>query len=104
MTNSLASWDNLIPQNFNLNLIHNTYAIIGMIMVLYGIASVFFTEKLFINEAVLALSFGIILGPNCIGLVDPDVYFGESLPTVLLEFSRLIIGICCTKIGILLPQ
>lgn len=99
-----AEWTNLVPTSIKLNLIHNIIFIIGLIMLVYGIISVLLTEKLFINEAVLALSFGILFGPSLVNFFNPDDYFGNNLQMVLLEFSRLIVSLCCTNIGIQLPN
>ena len=93
-----------LPHDQELSRIHMVYLLLGLMTLFHGLFSLFFSSKLYINEAVFSIMIGILLGPFAIGVVNPQLYFGDLKDRILLETSRLIVAICCTKIGIRLPQ
>ena len=93
-----------LPHDAELSRIHMVYLLLGVMTLFHGLFSLFFSSKLYVNEAVFSILVGIILGPFAIGVVNPQVYFGDLKERILLETSRIIVAIVCTKIGIRLPQ
>ena len=94
----------ILPHDMELSRIHMVYLLLGVMTLFHGLFSLFFSSKLYVNEAVFSIIIGIILGPFAIGVVNPQAYFGDLKDRILLETSRIIVAICCTKIGIRLPQ
>jgi NhaP-type Na+/H+ or K+/H+ antiporter len=107
-----SDWDSLIPTNVGLNNLHDVYLALGVIILLYSVASLVLVKRFFVNESIIAIVFGIILGPSVLRIIDPIELFGEDhLVTVMLEgrmllkpVSRIIVGVCCLNLGIQLPN
>ncbi|KXN67140.1 Sodium/hydrogen exchanger, partial [Conidiobolus coronatus NRRL 28638] len=59
-------------------------------------------ERLFISDTLVALIFGVIVGPYCLNLFDPTKF--ENQETILLEFSRIVIAIQVMAIGVSMPK
>lgn len=81
-------------------------AVFGLLILVYGSVSFFVKEKLFLGEAPIAVLVGIVLGPYGIGqLLTFATEDGmDSLDSVALGLSRIVIGIQLTLVGIQLPH
>jgi sodium/hydrogen antiporter len=99
-----SEWDRILPIDSFANALHNYYAIYGLILLIYGTSTVLFNQRLFINEAILAITIGIMIGPQILNLFSPNDYFGAELDHSLLEISRFIVAINCVNVGIKLPK
>ncbi|KAJ2158372.1 hypothetical protein GGF46_003820 [Coemansia sp. RSA 552] len=76
-------------------------AFLGGFICIYGLISGFVKERLFLSEALVAMTFGIILGPKVINIVDPREFLDTEKFT--LEFARYVIAIQVMAAGITLP-
>ncbi|RKP10506.1 Sodium/hydrogen exchanger family-domain-containing protein [Thamnocephalis sphaerospora] len=83
-------------------------AVLGLFIVLFGLASMPIKEWLYLSEALVAMLFGIAIGPIAINLVDPTGW--GDMDVVALQFSRIVIAIsasCLIEVmaaGISLPK
>ncbi|EJC98839.1 uncharacterized protein FOMMEDRAFT_23244 [Fomitiporia mediterranea MF3/22] len=92
---------------FDVSIPHIFYAISGGFVVLFGMFSLLIREKLYIGEAPLAFLFGIIIGPYCANLIDPRSWGGgshDTVNTITLEFTRVVLAIGVFAIGVELPK
>ncbi|KAJ1987244.1 hypothetical protein GGI25_005921 [Coemansia spiralis] len=76
-------------------------AFLGGFICVYGLVSGFVKERLFLSEALVAMVFGIIIGPQVINIVDPRDFVDTERFT--LEFARYVIAIQVMAAGITLP-
>ncbi|KAJ1799876.1 hypothetical protein LPJ59_001524 [Coemansia sp. RSA 2399] len=76
-------------------------AFLGGFICIYGLVSGFVKERLFLSEALVAMVFGIIIGPQVINVVDPRDFVNTE--TFTLEFARYVIAIQVMAAGITLP-
>ncbi|KAJ1765457.1 hypothetical protein LPJ74_006338 [Coemansia sp. RSA 1843] len=76
-------------------------AFLGGFICIYGLVSGFVKERLFLSEALVAMLFGIIIGPQVINVVDPRDFVDTEKFT--LEFARYVIAIQVMAAGITLP-
>ncbi|KAJ2609889.1 hypothetical protein EV177_004239 [Coemansia sp. RSA 1804] len=76
-------------------------AFLGGFICIYGLVSGFVKERLFLSEALVAMVFGIIIGPQVINVVDPRDFV--DIPKFTLEFARYVIAIQVMAAGITLP-
>lgn len=97
------AWDDLIPFDSHETTTHIVYLFLGVFILLFGLYSHFIKDRLFMSEAFVATIFGIIVGPYALKLFDPKIDFEDTLYQVLLEVSRLVVGIQCMASGIALP-
>ncbi|KAJ2503514.1 hypothetical protein IWW47_002886, partial [Coemansia sp. RSA 2052] len=77
-------------------------ALLGGFICIYGLVSGFVKERLFLSEALVAMLFGIVIGPQAINLVDPRDFVDTGKFT--LEFARYVIAIQVMAAGITLPH
>ncbi|KAJ2031055.1 hypothetical protein H4S03_006791 [Coemansia sp. S3946] len=77
-------------------------ALLGGFICIYGLVSGFVKERLFLSEALVAMLFGIVIGPQAINLVDPHDFVDTGKFT--LEFARYVIAIQVMAAGITLPH
>lgn len=91
------AWDQL-----ELTKPHIAYACIGVFSTVFSLVSLFVKERLFIGEATVATIAGLILGPHCLGWVDP-VSWGNS-DLITLEFSRIVLCIQIIAVAVELPK
>ncbi|KAJ1757065.1 Na+/H+ antiporter, partial [Coemansia sp. RSA 1824] len=49
-------------------------AFLGGFICIYGLVSGFVKERLFLSEALVAMVFGILIGPEVINVVDPRTF------------------------------
>ncbi|KAJ2741151.1 hypothetical protein GGI20_005386 [Coemansia sp. BCRC 34301] len=78
-------------------------ALLGGFICIYGLVSGFVKERLFLSEALVAMLFGIVIGPQAINLVDPRDFI-EDTGKFTLEFARYVIAIQVMAAGITLPH
>ncbi|KAJ1899780.1 hypothetical protein LPJ66_001902, partial [Kickxella alabastrina] len=77
-------------------------AFLGGFICIYGLVSGFVKERLFLSESLVAMLFGIVIGPQAINAVDPREFLDTDKFT--LEFARYVIGIQVMAAGIMLPS
>lgn len=71
---------------------------------MFGYFSLFIKDKIFLSEPFLATLFGVAIGPVWGGLFDANLTFGvENTTKIILEVSRLILGIQCLAAGVQSP-
>ncbi|KAA1112542.1 Superoxide dismutase [Mn], mitochondrial [Puccinia graminis f. sp. tritici] len=79
-------------------------ALIPAFIICYGTLSTFIRSKLHLGEAMLAVTFGILLGPYVAGIFDPRSWGGEaSFDEVTLEITRIIVALDVFSVGVELP-
>ncbi|EFP91616.2 uncharacterized protein PGTG_17670 [Puccinia graminis f. sp. tritici CRL 75-36-700-3] len=79
-------------------------AVIPAFIICYGAFSSFIHSKLHLGEAMLAVTFGILLGPYVAGIFDPRSWGGEaSFDEVVLEITRIIVALDVFSVGVGLP-
>lgn len=67
---------------------------------LYGLASFYLKEVLFVSEALVSTAAGILLGPRLLGLI---VFDGQQHLNLLYHFARLVLAVQVMAAGIQLP-
>lgn len=77
-------------------------AFLGGFICIYGLVSGFVKERLFLSESLVAMVFGILIGPQVINVVDPHDFLDVEKFT--LEFARYVIAIQVMAAGITLPR
>lgn len=65
-------------------------------------ASLFVKEKLYIGEATVASVTGLILGPHCLGWINPLSW--ESVDYITLEICRIVLCIQIVAVSVELPR
>jgi len=81
-----------------------TLALLGLFILLFGLISLFVKERLYLTESLVAILFGILFGPLCIGIIDPMAWFSEeNFYRLLMEFSRIIISFQVMAVGLCTP-
>lgn len=80
-------------------------AFLGAFIVLFGLVSLFVKERLYLTESLVATIVGIAVGPIGLRLVVPEVWLagGGRVSMVILEFSRIIIGMQVMAVGVSTP-
>ncbi|KAJ2741565.1 hypothetical protein GGI20_005101 [Coemansia sp. BCRC 34301] len=76
--------------------------ILGLFAVCFGLVSLVVKEWLFLSDTLVALLFGVSVGPAGMGAVNPASWIDVSSFT--LELTRLIIAIQVMAAGITLPK
>ncbi|KAJ2804920.1 hypothetical protein H4R20_002310, partial [Coemansia guatemalensis] len=76
-------------------------AFLGGFICIYGLISGFVKERLFLSEALVAMVFGVLLGPHVINVVDPGSFL--TVDSFTREFARYVIAIQVMAAGITLP-
>ncbi|KAG0169125.1 hypothetical protein DFQ30_003944 [Apophysomyces sp. BC1015] len=77
-------------------------AVLGGFILLYGLCSLIIKEKLYISEALIAISCGVIFGPIGINLINIDHWGYKDVFTH--EFTRIVIAIQVMAAGVALPK
>ncbi|PLW11033.1 hypothetical protein PCANC_20502 [Puccinia coronata f. sp. avenae] len=86
------------------NDVYLAIALIPAFIICYGSISSFLKEKLYLGEAMLAVMFGIVLGPYVTDLFDPRSWSnGASFNEVTLEVTRIIVALDVFSAGVELP-
>ncbi|KAG9250738.1 putative Na+/H+ antiporter CNH1 [Emericellopsis atlantica] len=81
---------------------HLVYAILGGFTTLFMLCSSFIKERMYIGEATVATLAGVIFGPHCANLIDPNSWGSTDIVTI--EFSRIVLVVQCFAIGVELPK
>ncbi|KAH9891749.1 Sodium/hydrogen exchanger family-domain-containing protein [Cubamyces lactineus] len=92
---------------FEVSIPHIAYAALGGFVVLFGMFSLFIREKLYIGEAIWAFLFGVVIGPYGANIFDPRGWGGgdrETINTITLEVTRVVLAIGVFAIGVELPK
>ncbi|KAF2797264.1 hypothetical protein K505DRAFT_269813 [Melanomma pulvis-pyrius CBS 109.77] len=88
--------------NFNI-----VCATLGGFITLFGLVSYLFKEKFYLSEALISLVAGLIFSPRATNLIRPEEYAlgdPETLETITLYFSRLVLGVQLVLAGVQLPS
>ncbi|KAF2006177.1 hypothetical protein P154DRAFT_455856 [Amniculicola lignicola CBS 123094] len=88
--------------NFNI-----VCATLGGFITLFGLVSYLFKEKFYLSEPLISLIAGLIFSPHATNLLRPMQYaLGdiETLETITLYFSRLVLGVQLVLAGVQLPS
>ncbi|KAF2130649.1 Na/H antiporter-like protein [Dothidotthia symphoricarpi CBS 119687] len=81
---------------------HLTYLVLTSFLILYALFSLLIRNRLHLSEPPLATTFGIAVGPQGLSLLNPKAWgFTDE---VILEITRLIVGIQCFAVGLELPD
>ncbi|KAF7299367.1 Na-H-Exchanger domain-containing protein [Mycena indigotica] len=86
---------------------HVAYAALGGFVVLFGMFSLLLRERLYIGEACWSFLFGVVIGPYGANIFNPRGWAGdnvETVNTITLEFSRVVLAIGVFAIGVELPK
>ncbi|CAH7683973.1 Sodium/hydrogen exchanger family-domain-containing protein [Phakopsora pachyrhizi] len=84
---------------------HLALSLLPAFMVIFGLFSAFVKERLYIGEAILAVAFGIILGPYVSGVFDPRSWNeGVGFDDMTLEVTRVVIALSVFAVGVELPK
>lgn len=92
---------------FEVTVPHIIYACLGGFIVLFGMFSLLLRERLYIGEACWAFLFGVIIGPYCANVFDPRSWgsgASDTVNTITLEFTRVVLAIGVFAIGVELPK
>ncbi|KAF2269004.1 putative Na/H antiporter [Lojkania enalia] len=87
--------------NFNI-----VCATLGGFITLFGLVSYLFKEKFYLSEPLISLIAGLIFSPHAANLVRPMQYaLGDvdTLDTITLYFTRLVLGVQLVIAGVQLP-
>ncbi|KAF1917930.1 Sodium/hydrogen exchanger family-domain-containing protein [Ampelomyces quisqualis] len=88
--------------NFNI-----VCATLGGFITVFGLVSYLLKEKFYLSEALISLVAGLIFSPHASNLVRPDEYAlhqVETLDTITLYFTRLVLGVQLVLAGVQLPS
>ncbi|OAL01592.1 hypothetical protein IQ06DRAFT_292454 [Phaeosphaeriaceae sp. SRC1lsM3a] len=88
--------------NFNI-----VCATLGGFITVFGLVSYLLKEKFYLSEALISLVAGLIFSPHASNLVRPDEYAlheVETLETITLYFTRLVLGVQLVLAGVQLPS
>ncbi|CAO3590794.1 unnamed protein product [Absidia cylindrospora] len=87
----------------NVETISIVYSILGGLIIIYGLCSLFVKERLYLSEAIVAVTIGIIFGPVCANFINVGDWGGEEVE-LSRQFARLAIGIQVMAAGVYLPK
>ncbi|ORX50878.1 hypothetical protein DM01DRAFT_1408872 [Hesseltinella vesiculosa] len=79
------------------------YSILGGFILLYGLCSLVIKERLYISEAMVAITIGVIFGPVCANFINVTGWGGD-VAYITRELARLAIGIQVMAAGVSLPK
>lgn len=81
---------------------HLTYILLPFFLLMYALFSYFIRNRLHLSEPPLATLFGIIIGPEGLGIVQPREWgLGDNN---MIEITRIVASIQCFVVGIELPR
>lgn len=81
---------------------HLTYILISSFLIIYALFSKFIRNRLHLAEPPLSTLFGILVGPDCLNIIDPREWLGEDSTTE--EVTRIVVGVQVFVIGLELPR
>lgn len=88
--------------NFNI-----VCATLGGFVTLFGLVSFLCKEKFYLSEALISTFAGVIFGPNAANFIKPHEYSlgsEDTLNTINLYFTRLVLGVQLVIAGVQLPS
>ncbi|KAF2810671.1 uncharacterized protein BDZ99DRAFT_519360 [Mytilinidion resinicola] len=88
--------------NFNI-----VCATLGGFITLFGLVSYLCKEKFYLSEALISMIAGIVFSPQATNLIRPLQYAlgdEETLQTITLYFTRLVLGVQLVLAGVQLPS
>lgn len=88
--------------NFNI-----VCATLGGFVTMFGLVSFLCKEKFYLSEALISTVAGVIFGPNAANWIRPHDYAlgsEETLNTINLYFTRLVLGVQLVIAGVQLPS
>ncbi|KAF1844591.1 uncharacterized protein K460DRAFT_365530 [Cucurbitaria berberidis CBS 394.84] len=88
--------------NFNI-----VCATLGGFITVFGLVSYLFKEKFYLSEALISLVAGLIFSPHATNFLRPEEYAlhdVETLETITLYFTRLVLGVQLVLAGVQLPS
>ncbi|KAI9339612.1 Sodium/hydrogen exchanger family-domain-containing protein [Obelidium mucronatum] len=97
------AWNDLIPHEPEIVGPHLMYLALGGFITMFGLVSLIIKDKLYMSEAMVAIIFGVLIGPIVGKALDPAHMFGDSVNHVTLEFTRIVVAIQCMACGVDLP-
>ncbi|KAJ3066954.1 hypothetical protein HDU98_009819 [Podochytrium sp. JEL0797] len=101
------AWNDLIPEDPQLKSSHLLYLALGGFITAFGLVSLVIKDRLYMSEAMVAILFGVLIGPIVGNLLDVSDIFGTGSHLFTLEFTRLVIlivvAIQCMACGVDLP-
>ncbi|ORY18018.1 Sodium/hydrogen exchanger family-domain-containing protein [Clohesyomyces aquaticus] len=92
----------LAVNNFNI-----VCATLGGFITLFGLVSYLVKEKFYISEPLVSLVAGLIFSPHATNWIRPEEYAlgsEETLETITLYFTRLVLGVQLVLAGVQLPS
>ncbi|KAF7791430.1 hypothetical protein EIP86_002446 [Pleurotus ostreatoroseus] len=92
---------------FEVSIPHIVYAALGAFVVFFGMFSLFIRERVYIGEACLAFVFGVVIGPYGVNIFDPRSWGNgdrDTINTITLEVTRVVLAIGVFAIGVELPK
>ncbi|KAJ3071939.1 hypothetical protein HDU98_004542 [Podochytrium sp. JEL0797] len=94
------AWNDLVPEeNYE---IHRLVFALGTFITLFGLFSLVVKDKLYMSEAMVAILFGVLIGPLVGGVLTPVSWIGDE-HLFTLEFTRIVVAIQCMACGCDLP-
>ncbi|KAL8924367.1 MAG: hypothetical protein Q9172_002714 [Xanthocarpia lactea] len=81
---------------------HFTYLVLSVFLLSYAFFSDFIRNRLHLSEPPLATAVGILFGPRCLGLVDPESWGWRD--TVTQEAARVVVSLQVFSVGVELPK
>lgn len=84
------------------DLVYILPALIGGFIVFFGLVSLLVKERLFLSDALVALLFGIIVGPKVLNTFNPLLWADH--PSITLEISKFAIAIQVMAAGVSMPK
>ncbi|KAL1648818.1 hypothetical protein SLS58_001998 [Diplodia intermedia] len=88
--------------NFNI-----VCATLGGFVTMFGLVSFLCKEKFYLSEALISTVAGVVFGPNAANWIRPQQYAlgsEETLNTINLYFTRLVLGVQLVIAGVQLPS
>lgn len=92
----------LAVDNFNI-----VCATAGGFITLFGLVSYLLKEKFYLSEALISTVAGVVFSPHALDWIRPLEYANnnaEHLETIILYFSRLVLGVQLVLAGVQLPS
>ncbi|KAL6705390.1 hypothetical protein ACN47E_007039 [Coniothyrium glycines] len=82
-------------------------ATLGGFITIFGLVSYLLKENFYLSEALISLVAGVIFGPHATNFLRPKEYAlqdAETLETITLYFTRLVLGVQLVLAGVQLPS
>ncbi|CAG8534994.1 14133_t:CDS:10 [Funneliformis caledonium] len=99
---SLTFFLEISSYNSKLDEVSLVASILGGFIILYGLVSFFIKERLYLSEALVSVTMGIILGPNVLKLLNPMNWGPKD--DITHDFLRIVIAVQVMFSGVALPK